>query len=801
MKKPELLAPAGDMSCLRAAVAAGADAVYLGGQRFGARAFAGNFSGEELLEALKLAHFFDKKIYLTVNTLTKDSELEELIPWLTPFYEAGLDGLIIQDLGVLERCRKAFPQMPLHASTQMTVTEARTALFLKGMGVSRIVPARELSLEEIILLGQETGMELETFIHGALCYSYSGQCLFSSLLGGRSGNRGRCAQPCRLPYQIMSPNAAGNKRGKTAEQYPLSLKDLCVLPFLPKLMDAGIDSFKIEGRMKSPEYVAGVTGMYRKYIDLYEKDPENWQVDRADMERLSRLYVRSELSGGYYDRHNGREMVTLQKPGYAGASGAILEEIRAKYLTDGLTKTVDLAITLRENMPAKLTALCGGACAAREGMTVMPAQKKPLTKADVEKQLRRTGGSHFTVGKLDVLLEGNVFLPVSALNDLRRQTLDALYDALTARAKRAGRPEGSGGCGGTQEQTAPCGDSETLRKQAETAPHKTGNAGALRECETAVPHKAGVFCEQEETAPHKTGNAGALPDRRPLLYVSALNAGQALAAASEEKVARVYLSSDAVFDSGNTEPLLDAVRARKAAGDGFSLFLTLPVILRAYSDGYLKRLMAWLEQGDHGALTDGLQAGSLSGILWARESGWNKAISLNHSAYVFNAETLSVFLKHFQVDSYTAPLELNRSELKRLPAEKMEMTVYGRLPMMQSAGCIRRTAGECRISHTMETLSKGMPQRSMQYFLKDRYQTEFPVLINCNHCMNTVYNSVPLSLHQYLSEISGMKAAAVRLDFTDESPEETKKVIRFFSCGEEMAMPAYTTGHYKKGVQ
>ena len=198
-RKTELLSPAGTMECLRAAVAAGADAIYLGGQQFGARAFAGNFSDEELLEALKLAHFFGRKIYLTINTLTKDRELEELIPWLTPFYEAGLDGVIIQDLGVLSRCREAFPEMELHASTQMTVTESRAALFLKSLGVSRVVPARELSLFELIEMKRKTGMELETFIHGALCYCYSGQCLFSGFLGGRSGNRGRCAQPCRLP--------------------------------------------------------------------------------------------------------------------------------------------------------------------------------------------------------------------------------------------------------------------------------------------------------------------------------------------------------------------------------------------------------------------------------------------------------------------------------------------------------------------------------------------------------------------------------------------------------------------------
>lgn len=742
------------MTCLKAAIAAGADAVYLGGQKFGARAFAGNFSDEELLEALKLAHFFHKKIYLTVNTLTKDAELETLIPWLAPFYEAGLDGLIIQDIGVLERCRSAFPGMLLHASTQMTVTEAWTALFLKERGVSRIVPARELSLAELVLLKQETGMELETFIHGALCYSYSGQCLFSSLLGGRSGNRGRCAQPCRLPYQIAAQGGQKRRGGKAAEQYPLSLKDLCVLPFLPKLIDAGIDSFKIEGRMKSPEYVAGVTGLYRKYIDLYEQDPAGWHVEAQDMELLSGLYVRSGQSGGYYEKHNGREMVTLQKPGYGGASEEILFQIRATYLKQELTRTADLKICLKEGAAAALTASCGGVSVCQQGMTVLPAQKKPLAREDVTKQLRRTGGSHFSPGRIEVLLDGNVFLPISALNDLRRQTLELLFETIAAPAARL--PQG----------TVLSGAGKQSGRAAETA---------------ASGHSA-VW-------------------GRPRWYVTALNAGQALAAVAEPEISGIYLSADAVFDSPDLEKLLLAVRARKASEEAFSFFLTLPVILRAYSGSYFERLMTWLSSADHEALTDGLQAGGISGILWARQYGWRKGVLLNHSAYVFNAETWNVFLRQFHAERYTAPLELNRSELKRLPAQEMEIMVYGRIPMMQSAGCIRRTAGECRIPHTMETLSKATVQRSCRYFLKDRYQAEFPVLVNCGHCMNTIYNSVPLSLHQYLTELSALRPAALRLDFTLESPEETGQIIRFFTRGTGMPPASYTTGHYKKGVQ
>lgn len=744
MKKTELLAPAGDMSCLKAAVAAGADAVYLGGQRFGARAFAGNFSDDELLEALRFAHFFQKKIYLTVNTLTKEEELFELILWLTPFYEAGLDGLIIQDLGVLERCRRAFPDMPLHASTQMTVTESDTALFLKKCGVSRIVPARELSLAELAKLKEETGLELETFIHGALCYSYSGQCLFSSLLGGRSGNRGRCAQPCRLPYTVLQQeNDRGQKRNVQSVQYPLSLKDLCVLPFLPRLLEAGIDSFKIEGRMKGPEYVAGVTAMYRKYMDLYERDAAGWRVEEKDLEFLSRLYVRSELSGGYYERHNGREMVTAEKPGYAGTSEEVLNGIREKYPENGLTKTVDMTISLQEQMPARLTAVCGQIRAEGEGMTVMAAQKRPLSREDVEKQLKKTGGSCFSAGAMDIRMGESVFLPVSALNELRRQTLEALFVKMTDRYRRKAQP---------------C--SEAL---------DAGFAG-------------------DEAAAGKTA-----------VYMSALQAEQALEGVRQSRVLRVYLSAEEVLEKKDLNTLWDAVRERKKEDGDFSFFLTLPVILRAYSEGWFQKLAEFLRTKE-GGLVDGLMASSLSGLLWARRLGWMGDISLQHSVYVFNRETWAFLMRHFAPDSYTAPLELNRTELKSLPVQNMEVMVYGRIPMMNSAGCIRKTSGLCRMPGDFESLAKLRPARS-SLVLRDRYQAEFPVLINCHFCMNTIYNSVPLSLHQYLDEIKQRHVRAVRLDFTDEPAADCRRLLRFFADGEGMPPAAYTTGHYKKGVQ
>ena len=258
VQKVELLSPAGNAEGFYGAVHAGADAVYLAGDRFGARAYAENFTTQELVECIRYAHLLGRKVYLAVNTLFKEREISELYDYLLPFCQAGLDAVIVQDLGVLRFVREHFPECGIHVSTQMTLCSSMGASLLAALGAERIVPSRELSLEELAILRKSVDLEIETFVHGAMCYSYSGQCLFSSILGGRSGNRGRCAQPCRLPYSILTD---GRDRGQC---YPLSLKDMCTAEHIPRLIQAGIDSFKIEGRMKQPGYVYTVVSMYRR---------------------------------------------------------------------------------------------------------------------------------------------------------------------------------------------------------------------------------------------------------------------------------------------------------------------------------------------------------------------------------------------------------------------------------------------------------------------------------------------------------------------------------------------------------
>lgn len=430
----EILAPAGSMECLREAVAAGADAIYLGGTKFGARAYAQNLSEEDLVQAIEYVHIHGRKIYMTVNTLLKDRELNELYAYLLPYYKAGLDGVIVQDIGAVKFIGEYFPEMPVHASTQMTITNTLGADFLKRYGITRVVPARELSLKEIRDMKKQTGLEMECFVHGALCYCYSGQCLLSSMIGGRSGNRGQCAQPCRLPYQTEGKKPADL----------MSLKDLCTIDILPELIDAGIDSFKIEGRMKQPEYVYTVVKMYRKYADQYlklqkeGKGKSSYHVSEADKRELLATYQRRGYCEGYYYQHNGKDMVSLKRP-KNGRDGSAEEkpwqDIKVQEKINGI-------LTLSVGNRAKLTVSCGDVTVECIGQEVQAAQKQPLDPARIEKQMRKTGNTEFTFDNLEILIEGNVFLPMQALNELRREGIEELTEQIQMQYRRE-----EAGCG------------------------------------------------------------------------------------------------------------------------------------------------------------------------------------------------------------------------------------------------------------------------------------------------------------------------------------------------------------------
>ena len=402
----ELLAPAGNLEILKGVIESGADAVYVGGSMFGARAYANNFTEEELLEAIDFAHLRGVKVYLTVNTLIKNSEFSKLYDYLLVYYKRGLDAVIVQDIGVVKAIHEYFPSMEIHTSTQMTVTGADGVRFLSQFGVTRVVMAREVSLAEMKRIHEETGMELEALVHGALCYSYSGQCLFSSILGGRSGNRGRCAQPCRLPYTV---------EGKK-DEYILSLKDMCGIKALDKLHDAGVYSLKIEGRMKQLEYACGVVKYYRSYID--SKKP----VSDADYDRIKALGNRCGFTDRYYFDHNGSDMVTYVKPNFVSNAAEPSPEKRKL--------SIEGELVLREGEPGSLTVKRGDVTYKASIEPVSAALKAPLDKKAAIDRINKTGDTDFEFSHIKAQIGENVFVPNGALNKLRRDAISGLCDKL-----------------------------------------------------------------------------------------------------------------------------------------------------------------------------------------------------------------------------------------------------------------------------------------------------------------------------------------------------------------------------------
>lgn len=420
MRIPELLAPAGTYETLIAVCNAGADAVYAAGTKYGARAYAGNLSEDELLSAISYVHLHGKKLYLTLNTLIKNSEFDDLYEYLLPLYVKGLDGIIVQDIGVIDYLRRQFPLLPVHISTQATVTGEEAVSFFKEKGACRVVLARELSLDEISNIRKNTDMELEIFVHGALCYSYSGMCFYSSLIGGRSGNRGRCAQPCRMNYSINSK-----------ERDWMSLKDLSVLYLLDKICETGVDSLKIEGRMKSTEYAAGVTSIYRKYLDQIKENKGPFKVVDEDIDNLIKLYQRRGFSDGYFYRHNGPDMLIEE-------GERIYNNVAGKKEIDSFKKIPVVfsayfssgseAVLVIEDMNNNIVTVMGDIC--------HDAVNKALDINIVKDKLSRVNDTPLEVSGMNIEINGDIFLPLSSLNSLRREAVDAYLSLIDGKYVR-----------------------------------------------------------------------------------------------------------------------------------------------------------------------------------------------------------------------------------------------------------------------------------------------------------------------------------------------------------------------------
>ncbi len=799
----EILAPAGSMECLKAAIAAGADAVYTGGALFGARAYAHNLTEEELLEAIDYVHLHGRRLYLTVNTLIKDREMEkQMYDYLLPYYRQGLDAVIVQDIGLFRFIRKHFPDLPIHASTQMTLTGVDGAKFLEKEGAQRIVTSRELSMAEVKKIADETELEIESFVHGALCYCYSGQCLFSSFIGGRSGNRGQCAQPCRLLYRTLEAKRP---------QYLLSLKDICTLELIPEMIESGIYSFKIEGRMKKPEYAAAVAFQYRKYADLYlkyyeecpaEEDPaayamKKYRVREEDRQMLLDLYNRGGFHTGYYHTQNGREMISLNRPNHAGVPAVKVlakkgRNVTAKALTDLYPQDI-IELPMRKGREKADNYTCKDAI--RKGMNVQipvfadtPFKRDEIWMRTRNSTLIDTLREEFVNGKIKERICGTFRLYPQEKATLTVKCRDA---EITVAGEKA------------QEALSQPMSRERIEKQL----RKTGNTEfefsflkaeigekvflpmqSLNELRReALETLEKVICEKyrrsgEVKDPEEDKTELSMDEEVLSGWTASVRTAEQMEVILEEEaIGRIYVDCTMFPRIWEKDSYVEWITKVHAAGK--EIYLVMPYIFRErtrkqYEAAY-NRIF--------GAGWDGILIANYESFAFLKEHGYTGRIMTDYNLYEFNQESRK-FWKEKGVFEFTAPVELTERELQDLRVKDGEVIVYGYLPMMISAGCIQKT-------------TRGCLKKSGQTTITDRYRNPFVVKNECDYCYNILYNYVPLYLGDRMEEVYQIGPGRIRLMFTTERQQEVKQILSAYFEGKELPEGTYTRGHWKRGIK
>ena len=825
--RPEILAPAGSMESLYAAVNAGCDAVYIGGGMFGARAYADNPDKDNLLYAIGYCHLHNVKLYLAVNTLLKEEEIaDRLYNYIRPYYEAGLDAAIVQDTGVIYFLHKYFPKLALHASTQMTLVTGSAAEFLKDYGITRIVPARELSLDELYYMRQSTGLEIEVFVHGALCYCYSGQCLFSSMAGGRSGNRGRCAQPCRLPYSL-------DFKGVKQEGFILSMKELCTLPYIGELIESGASSFKIEGRMKSPAYTALATSLYRKYTDFYmsygshgyeEYIKEHKKELLHDIGQLAEVYNREGFTSDYlsgrsksiytafgsegYDRYAGLgkkglsktkkepDMLSLRRPKHGGVfignvvstgngvlsyktekdinsqdvlefrnkqmdtlyeytagkdikAGSIVEAkfkhgcnickgdsvyrtrnayvlncIKEKYLETNKKVLITGSFKAAEGKEACLSVTKDGITVTVYGGICQKADKNLADKTAVKKSLAQTGNTEFSFKEIKIILEDNLFLPVSMLKNMRREALEKLREKIISGYKR----------------------NADITFTGKSTDSHLYNANI--QLNTGIVYKASVM---------------------DFLQLNAV--------LESKQVSEVYIKTELLDSKSIREALLEVQLS------GRKCYAILPYIFRKMDLDYEEKMAA--------------QGRSIY------QYNWDGYVIRNIESYIFLTKVLGInpeniitdsnlytmnsfagrFWEEHGVKRHTVPFELEIPCIKQAALSGMEAVIYTHIPLMVSVQCVISNLGGCNGN-----------LKAKQIALKDIKGREFIAVNYCKYCYSTIYQKMPLYALPCIKDLESAGVRSFRYDFTIENAEETSIVLAGRYNGK-----AYT-GHYNKGI-
>lgn len=786
MNKIELLAPAGSMESLIAAINNGADAIYLGGNKFSARAYASNFNNETMQRAVDYAHSYNVKVYVTMNTLLKQNELREALKYVGYLYEIGVDALIIQDVGLISLIRDVYPEFELHASTQMTIHNAEGALYFREKGMQRIVLSRELTLDEIKYISKDLNIETEIFVHGALCVCYSGQCLMSSMIGGRSGNRGRCAQPCRMQYTLQG-ETLGERKG-----YLLSPKDTCLVEDIDSIIKSGTASLKVEGRMKKPEYVAGVTRNYRRAID---KVIVNTKFDlHKGRNELAQLFNREGFAKAYLYKNVGKDMMSYNYPKNTGVfigqvtnSGEIILEENVglgdgiRFLDDGFTlskilknnqevkeafigdkvklfptggykkgyklykmsdkrlydelkedlkpykKKINLVgeIEFKVNAPLCIKTKFNNKEYKVYGEIVEPAENKPLTRERVEEALKKSGDIPYKFDKVffDVFDDG--FIRIASINNLRRELFDKILKEVS---------------------------------------------GYRRRRNEEVPKAKNIKSAEE------------------LGYIYSCITKEQLRALVEEKTVK-NIALNIFFSRKNTALNKEDLKNLYEQGiKNKNIYLNVPNIIKGEFN-YIVKIIDELTPYIKGIIT------SNAGIIKLFKD--KLFIIGDYKLNIFNKEAAEFYAE--DVDISSVSLELNRKEIKELMKDincKVAMNIYGKTELMVSEYCpIGSTFGN---KSAKKECSK--PCMKDTFTLIDRMNESFSVLAD-NSCRSYILNSLATNLIEEVEELKSFNISSFRVDFKDESYEETKEILNQISNKKKNENVKYTKGHYKRGVE
>ena len=797
----ELLSPVGDLDCLKAAVQNGADCVYFGASNFSARAFASNFDDLEL--AINYAKIHGVKTNLTLNTLIKNDEFEDAYNLAKKAYELGIDAIIVQDLGLATRLIKDFPDLPIHASTQMSIHNLQGTLKLQNLGFKRVVLARELCANEIEYICQNSNVEIECFIHGALCISYSGQCLFSSLVGGRSGNRGKCAQPCRLPYELVQNGNETIDKG-----FLLSTKDLCGLDYIPFLINAGVTSFKIEGRMKTPEYVATVTRIYRKYIDL-ALSGNPYVIDEKDKKDLLQVFNRGLSSNGHldkepnknliypikpnnmglplgiiqkYNKTNGHITLKLQEELYVGdcistqkengsynvselmvknknikignignlvtigrmkgniSVGDKVYKISSKVLKDNALNSfktenrkiplnIKLFIQNNKNISAVVNS-CYKYYLYKNlnfeyTFNIIPntSINKPLDKDTIIKQFSKTNNSIYEFKKIEIILDDNLFLPISSLNDLRRTIL------------------------------------ENIEKQTLDKIKRTSNC-----CYTPI-----------------VSNASNLKNNYKIsLLLNDLNLEYDYS--KLDGVHNLYIPLK-FFVNKNYENILNVLNKK------FSTYIYLPTIIRAnYRNLFYDNIVNTTKKYN----IKGIVLSNISNFMLISDlykSNKNLELIANYTFNIYNNETINK-LNDLQISKYIVSPELDKLSILNLYGNpQKELIVYGKIPLMNMNYCLLGKSNKCYPNCNSLCTNKN------RYFLKDRLGLHFDIVPDNIQTVTTIYNCKTLSICP-----TDFNLDCARIDILYENIDEINNIINTVKLGKKFEGKQYTNGNLNREI-